>query len=147
MLKIWVGDFQPGCIKNPSRFFDLHKQKDWFNRDDVRRIIREIDDVEAIQDEYMVSPIFGAIAPERLSSGAKCLILLTINPSLNVYASRMGDNCAGFLLDIAEKTDVVVTLHHVMIFPRDFEGVLLDNGMEIHTRSDWIKAYLSVRPY
>ena len=48
------------------------------------------------------------MAPERLSSGCKCLILLYVNPTCNVYASRCGDNCSGFILDLAEKTDVVL---------------------------------------
>lgn len=145
MLKIWLGGFQKGCIKNPNRYFDMHKKKEWFDREDVRKIIKHIDDVDVLYGECLESPIFGGISPDRLSSGCKCLILLTINPLCNVYASRCGDNCAEFILDLAEKTDVIITLHHAMIFPRDFEGVILDNGIKVHTRREFMKAYIDFK--
>lgn len=145
MLKIWLGDFQKGCIKNPNRYFNLHKKKEWFDRLDVKEIIKTIDDTDVVDGEYLKSPAFGGMAPERLSSGCKCLILLYINPTCNVYASRCGDNCAGFILDLAEKTDVVITLHHAMVFPRDFEGIILDTGEKFSTRQGFMDAYIDFK--
>ncbi len=145
MLKIWLGDFQKDCVKNPDRYFDMHREKDWFNRTDVKKIIKEIDDVDAIEDEYMVSDIFGAISPESLSTGCKALILMYINPLLNVYASRCGDNCAKAILDLAKKTDVVITLHHMMIFPSDFEAQILDTGKIIHSRKEFAEEFILSR--
>lgn len=145
MLKIWLGDFQKGCIKNPNRYFNLHKNKEWFDRPDVKDIIKAIDDTDVVDGEYLRSPVFGGMAPERLSSGCKCLILLYINPTCNVYASRCGDNCAGFILDLAEKTDVVITLHHAMVFPRDFNGVILDNGKRFSSRKEFMDAYIDFK--
>lgn len=145
MLKIWLGNFQKGCIKNPDRYFNLHKEKEWFDRQDVRDIIKNIDDVDVVDGEYLHSKVFGGMSPERLSSGCKSLILLTVNPQCNVYASRCGDNCAGYILDLAEKNDVIITLHHGMLFPRDFEGVILDNGKKINSRKDFANAYIDFK--
>lgn len=92
-----------------------------------------------------VGVYIGVQAPERLSSGCKSLILLYVNPQCNVYASRCGDNCAGYILDLAEKTDVIITLHHAMIFTRDFSGMILDNGREFSTRKGFIDAYLDFK--
>ena len=142
MLKIWFGEFKKGCIKVPDLYFDLHKEKDWFNRDDVRRIIKDIDDVEVVQDEFLMSKTIGGMSPERLSTGCKTLILIDINPLCNVYASRCGDNWAGYILDLAEKTDVVITLHHLMIFPRDFDAEILDTGEIIHSRKEYVELFI-----
>lgn len=94
--------------------------------------MKKIDHVDAIKDEYMVSPM-------HLSSGCKSLILLRQNPMCNVYATRCGDNCAKYILDLAEDQDVMITLHHTMLFPRDFNGVVLDTGEEFHDRRGCIK--------
>lgn len=145
MLKIWLGNFQKGCIKNPDRYFNLHKEKEWFDRQDVRDIIKNIDNVDVVDGECLNSKVFGGMSPERLSSGCKSLILLTINPQCNVYASRCGDNCAGYILDLAENNDVIITLHHGMLFPRDFEGVILDNGRKINSRKDFANAYIDFK--
>ena len=139
MLKIWIKDFAKDCIRNPNRYFDMHKEYEWFNRKDIRKIIKEIDDVDVIDGEYMRSDIFGAIRPERLSSGCKALILLYVNPLCNVYASRCcGDNCASYILDLADETDVVITLHHIMHFPRDFKAEILNTGKIITSRKEYI---------
>lgn len=147
MLKIWVNGFRKDCLRNTSRYFDLHKKPSWFNIPWVKRVIKEIDDVDAIKDEYMESSLFGAISPDRLSSGCKCLILLYENPLCNVYASRAGDNCSDYILELAEKTDVIITLHHFMKFERDFDAELLDINHVVHNRRDLYHYMLSLNPY
>lgn len=97
MLKIWLGPFRKNCIINPSGYFDDHKKPEWFNDPWVKEVIKKIDHVDAIKDEYMVSPILGAMTPMHLSSGCKSLILLRQNPMCNVYATRCGDNCAKYI--------------------------------------------------
>lgn len=145
MLKIWLGDFKKGCIKDPNGYFNISKKREWFDRQDVKDIIKAIDNTEVVDGEYLNSPIFGGISPDRLSSGCKCLILLTINPLCNIYASRCGDNCAGYILDLAEKTDVIITLHHAMMFPRDFEGIILDTNKRVHSRKDYMDEYIDFK--
>lgn len=141
MLKIWVNGFQKDCIKDPNSYFNLHKKKDWFNRPDVKEIIKELDNTIAVKDEYLESLIFGGMSPERLSSSCKTVILMYINPLCNVYASRCGDNCAPAIVRLAEKTDVIITLHHMMVFPKKFEAVMLDTGVVVHSRREFYLEY------
>ena len=131
--------------KNPDGYFNVHKKPSWFNNREVKRIIKEIDDTEAVQDEFLLSPVYGAIAPERLSTGCKCLILLSINPKCNLYASRMGDNCSDLLLEMAEKTDVIVTFHNLMKFNKNFKAKILDTNEIVETRLELINQFRKVR--
>ena len=72
MLKIHIcEDFPDDCITSIDGYFRRHKKKDWFNRQDVKDIIWGIDKTKAIKDEYMESPVYGAMAPERLSTGCQ----------------------------------------------------------------------------
>ena len=143
MLKIWVDGFQEGCIKAPGSYFDGHKKKEWFNREDVKQVIKEIDNSIAVKDEYIESPVFGGMSPDRLSHGCKATILMYIDPLSNVYASRCGDNCAPAILRLAEKTDVVITLHHAMQFPKDmkFEAIMLDTGVKVNSMKEFLIEY------
>lgn len=142
MLNVWLKGFREDCIVDPVPYFNVMKKKDWFNREDVKRIIWEIDKTVAVKDEYLESPVYGAIAPERLSSGCKCLILLYLNPKCNVYATRMGDNCLPLLLELAEKEDVVVTFHHIPRFPNsNVEVKFLDSGYVANSRREFLFEY------
>ena len=63
MLNIWFDGFDKKCIKDPKSYFNLHKKPNWFNNEWVKKVIKEIDNVNAIKDEYMESPVFGAMSP------------------------------------------------------------------------------------
>lgn len=145
MLKIWVDGFKDGCIKDPNSYFNLHKKRDWFNRQDIKEVIKEIDNTIAVKDEYLESPVFGGMAPERLSSGCKAVILLYINPLCNVYASRCWDNCVPSIVRLAEKTDVIITLHHMVVFPEKFEAIMLDTETAVHSRREFYLEYGKIK--
>lgn len=57
MLKIWVNGFRKDCIKEPGKHFNVNKEKDWFNRQDIKDVIYEIDKTVAVKDEYLESPV------------------------------------------------------------------------------------------
>lgn len=141
MLKIWVAGFREGCIKNPGSYFNRYKKKEWFNREDVKEVIKEIDTSVAIKDEYIESPVYGGISPRDLSQGCKSVILLYINPTCNVYATRCGDNCFPAIMRLAEKTDVVITLHHVPVLPRPFKALMMDTGIEVNSPEEFVTEF------
>lgn len=145
MLNIIFGDFKERCIVEPNSFFNLNKKKEWFNDPYVKKIIKDIDNTIAVKDEYLESPIFGGMSPERLSSGCKCLIMLYKMDGINIYASRCGDNCSDYILDIAKNKDITITLHHLMVFNKDFEANILDTGAIVNNRSEYIDEYLKVK--
>lgn len=133
MLNVWVKGFRKDCIITPGMYFNREKEKDWFNREDVREVIKEVDNTIVVKDEYLESPVFGGMSPDRLSQGCKAVILLYINPKCNVYASRCGDNCFPSILRLAEKTDVVITLHHMPNLPlTGFKAKMLDSGLIVN---------------
>ena len=59
------------------------------------------------------SPIFGKIPPTGLSGGVKTLILVKFEKEKIFNASTCGDNCAKWLLKIAESEDQTINLSNV----------------------------------
>ena len=47
------------AIKGIDHYFNTYKTKDWFNRQDVKDVILELDNTVAVKDEYLESPILG----------------------------------------------------------------------------------------
>lgn len=149
MLYITIRDWDEppkDLIHNVSGYFKRLKKKDWFNNDFVKRVIREIDKSEHIKDELIESPVFGGMAPERLSNGAKCLIMLYNMPDINIYGSRMGDNCVPLLLELGEMKDINITLGHIMQLPEEgFTATITNDGRVIHTRRQLIYEFYECR--
>lgn len=63
-------------IKEVNGYFNSHKKRDWFNSELVKKIIKDIDNTVAVKDEYMESPIFGGMSPDRLSGTSIRFLLL-----------------------------------------------------------------------
>ena len=145
MLYVKVGDFTDECIVDVSRYFNIFKEKEWFADLFVRKVIKCVDNSEVIKGEYIESPVFGGMSPERLSSGAKALILMKMCPQYVVYATRCGDNCAPFILELAEQQDVTILLHHCMTFPNDIHAIFVESGREVHNYNEFIEEYFKLR--
>lgn len=103
MLKVWINGFRDNCIKNPKFYFDMNKEREWFNREDVRAIIKGIDNSIVIGDEAIQSPVFGGISVERLSHGCKATILDCVLDDCNIY----------MLVDV-----VIIVFHFYMIYQK-----------------------------
>ena len=68
-------------------------------------MIRDVDHSEVLDSGVIDSPLLGKIPPTKLSGGVKTLILVRFEPEKVFNASTCGDNCAKWLLKIAEKED------------------------------------------
>lgn len=145
MLYIRFGDITEDCIVNINGYFNATKKRDWFNDDFDKSIIKEIDNSVAVKDEYIESPVHGAISPDRLSGGCKGVILLAVLDKPHIYATKCGDNCVPKILEIAEYKDITITLHHCMQFPEKFDAFLVDCDKLIHTRKEYVEAYYDFR--
>jgi hypothetical protein len=128
-------------IINVRDYFNIFKEKEWFNRPTVKRIIKNIDKSDAIQDEYIQSPVLGAIPPQSLSDGCKAVILMEVLEGANIYGTRCGDNCVPDILEIASRKDITITLYHAMKFPDKFDAYLVDLDKYIHSREEFIDEY------
>ncbi len=145
MLKIKLGDFTDDCIIDVDAYFNLFKQPIWFTDPFVRLVIKEIDKSEVISDEYIKSPVFGGISPERLSSGTKALILMKMASQFTVYATRCGDNCLPFILQLAEEQDVTILLHHCPKFADNVHAFFVDTGKEVFSDHEFVEEYYKIR--
>lgn len=144
MLYIYVTGDPEGCIFNVESYFRLKKKKDWFNREDVKKVIYDIDSTIAVKDEYLESPVFGGMAPERLSTGCKAVILMLVTDEM-IYATKCGDNCIPSILEIAETKDIRICLHHCMPFPLEFHAIMADSGKEVHVWEEFVDEYYKAR--
>lgn len=136
MLRVHVKKWEDDCIEDVKGYFKIHKKRDWFNNPVVKRVILNIDKTIAVKDEYLESPIFGGMAPERLSTGCKAVILMEVLENPHIYGTRCGDNCWVDILEIATRKDVDVTLCHCPQLPEDgFELLMVDTG-EVITNYD-----------
>lgn len=138
-------EFPEGCITLIDRYFNRHKKKEWFNREDVKQIIKGIDNTIAVKDEYLESPVYGGMSPDRLSTGCKATILLAVLDNPHIYGTRCGNNCVPYILDIARNKDIAMTLHHCMEFPvSGFEAYIVEKDVIVNTRKDFINEFYSI---
>lgn len=115
MLNVWFGDM-PEVIYDTSTYFRHTYQDQWITEPMTVEMIRDVDQSEVIGSNLIQSPVLGAISPVQLSGGVKTLILINKDKSRVFNASKCGDNCAKWLLKIAEKKKVVINLRHLMDF-------------------------------
>ena len=144
MLHIYVHE-PNNLIKAVDSFFNRNKSKAWFNRQDVKDIISEIDKTIAVKDEYLESPVFGGMSPDRLSTGCKALILMLVQDR-PVYATKCGDNCVPRILEIAKNKELYICIHHALPLPNVFDKVVFEeSGLETTEKWGYLDEYYRLR--
>ena len=102
-------------------------------------MILDIDKSKVISDGAIDSPVLGIIPPTSLSGGVKTLILIDHITDKIFNASNCGDNCAEWLLKIADKKDVTVNLRHIMDFGNNsFEIKVVNTGTIVHNMTELV---------
>jgi hypothetical protein len=140
MLSILFGKNEKTVI-NVDNFFNHEYEDEWFEDEYVKRLVKEIDGDEVISSKCIQSPVFGQITCTELSGGVKALILMYEERDIVVWATACGDNCAKYILEIAKKQDITISLEHYMKFPKDFEDkIKIVNDNEI-IDSFWMYFY------
>jgi hypothetical protein len=56
--------------------------------------------------------------------------------------SNCGNNCAKWILKIAEKKDLTVYLQHIMRFEGEFEIKIMNTGKIVHNRAEYVSGLL-----
>lgn len=126
MLKIFYGDME-GVILNTSLYFKNTYQDEWITDELSKEMIKEVDKSDVVAPRLIESPILGPISPIELSGGVKTLILIYKEKSKIFNASKCGNNCAKWLLKLAENQDITINLRHLMNFGKeDFEVEVLN---------------------
>lgn len=128
MLNVYFGDM-PGAIFNTAVYFKNTYRDSWVTNPLSVQMIKDVDKSEVLSESVIESPVLGSISPLALSGGVKTLMLVNFDRKHVFNASTCGDNCAKWLLKIAEKRRVVINLHHVMDFGKGpFKIKVLNNG-------------------
>lgn len=139
MLNVYFGDM-PDAIYNTALYFRNVYQDAWITDSMSREIILDVDKSTVVSSNLIESPVLGPISPVMLSGGVKTLLLIKHDKKQVFNASTCGDNCAKWILQLAEKRKLVINLHHVMDFgPDDFKIKVLNSGVIAHNMSELIR--------
>ena len=138
MLHIYFGDY-PEAIYNTNVYFDNTYKDKWITKSISKEIIKDVDKSEVLDEKTILSPVFGNMSPKKLSGGTKTLLLID-NDSKNVFnASTCGDNCAKWILKIAQDRKVVINLRHLMDFGKDeFKIKVINTGKIVYNMSELV---------
>lgn len=127
MLRINFGSL-PDEIYNTEMFYENQYDRNWVMDDFAKEIIKDIDSSEVIGPDLIKNDIFGSFSSTDLSAGVKTLLLIKNMPNKVFNISNCGDNCAKYLLKLAEDRDIKVTLHHAMDFGNNFSVKVINEG-------------------
>lgn len=101
-------------ITAPGPAFNNRYKEEWLTSEMGRKIVKEIDKSEVLgRGNAVESPVLGVISPERLSGGAKAL-MLTLNTDIAISSICFGDNCSELLLQISEEKDIKLIINHML---------------------------------
>ena len=138
MLHVFFGDMKE-AVYNTAVFFKNDYEDEWIIDPFVKEMIRSVDHSEVIDSGVIDSPVLGKIPPTGLSGGVKTLILVLFEPTKVFNASTCGDNCAKWLLKIAEKEDRAVNLRHIMDFGKEeFQIHIKNTDTVVHSMRELV---------
>ena len=139
MLKIYLGEMK-GAIYHPPTYFDNCYEDEWLTTPLAKEMIRDVDRSEVISAHLIDSPVLGPIPPKDLSGGIKTLLLMAYDTDGKIFnASVCGDNCAKWLLKIAETEDRTINLRHLMKFEVEpFDIRILNTNEIVHTMEELV---------
>lgn len=142
MLNIYYGDMPEeidNYIFNTSVYFDNVYKDAWITKPLSVEMIRDVDKSEVIDARTILSPIFGNMSPRKLSGGTKTLILLANDRKKIFNVSTCGDNCAKWVLEIAQNRKLVINLRHLMNFGKgEFKIKVLNTGRIVHNMGELV---------
>ena len=140
MLNIQFGDM-PGIIYDTATYFKNTYKDAWITDPLSVEMIQDVDHSKVIGKDMIESPVLGMISPLKLSGGVKTLMLVANDKKHIFYASTCGDNCAKWLLKIAENRKVVINLRHIMDFGEGkFKIRVLNNNKIVHNMLELVLA-------
>ena len=120
MLNIFYGDMKE-AVYNTAAYFKYDYEDNWITDPFVKKMIKDV-------DQSIV-----------LDSGVKTLILVKFEKNKIFNASTCGDNCAKWLLKIAETEDRTINLRHLMKFEVEpFDIRILNTNEIVHTMEELV---------
>ena len=141
MLNIFLGNMDE-AIYFPPVYFDNRYEDEWITEKLSVDMIKDVDQSVVVGPRLIDTPVLGPISAKELSGGVKTLILMAFDDSGRVFnASACGDNCAKWILHIAEEKELTINLRHIMNFGKgEFEARILNTGDVVHNMKEFIVA-------
>ena len=139
MLNVYFGDM-PEAIYNTNVYFNNTYKDSWIVKPLSREMIKAVDQSEVIDERTISSPVFGNMSPKKLSGGVKTLLLIAFDNSQKIFnASTCGDNCAEWILKIAQDKKVVINLRHLMDFGEgEFKIRVLNTNKSVNNMKELV---------
>ena len=139
MLYLQFGDLE-GELWAPGDVFNLTYEDSWFDDPIVKQMVLDIDKSVVQSANSIISPVLGNISCKQLSNGVRNLIL-AYKTNYVIDFSFCGDNCATWILRLAQIKDIRGALHHCMMFPEPFEIVITNSGRCVRNRKEYIEEF------
>lgn len=138
MLNIFLGHM-PDAIYNTAVYFKNVYEEEWITTPLTKEMIKDIDNSNVLDSGVIDSPVLGKIPPVGLSGGVKTLILIANEPGKIFNISTCGNNCAKWILKLAEDRDITVNLRHLMDFGGEkFNIKILNTNQTVHSMKEFI---------
>ena len=138
MLNVYYGNMQE-AIFNTSVYFKNVYEDEWITDPVAREMIFDVDKSIVLGGAVIDSPVMGKISPTALSGGVKTLILMKNDRSRVFNASTCGDNCAKWILKLAEAEDLTINLRHLMDFgDGEFDIHIMNTNQVVHSMKELV---------
>nr|WP_296458453.1 DUF4869 domain-containing protein [uncultured Acetatifactor sp.] len=137
MLKIWYYGGVSYMADAPS-YFDNVYEDEWIEDPFVKEMIQDVDSSTVLSAHIIESPILGPITPKELSGGVKVLILMLKDDSFVYNLTNCGNNCAKWVLKIAEQKDLTVYLQYMIRFEGEFEIQIMNTGKIVRNQKEYV---------
>lgn len=138
MLNIYYGNM-PEAVYNTAVYFKNAYEDKWITDPVAKEMIYDVDKSTVLDSAVIDSPVMGKIAPLSLSGGVKTLILIRNVASEIFNASTCGDNCAKWILKLAETKDITINLRHLMDFGEGtFDIYIMNTNQIVHNMEELV---------
>jgi uncharacterized metal-binding protein len=111
----------------------------------VRKIIKEIDNCDVIENDLMQKADGSVIVYEFVSYDVKAMMTILEYPDRVVSLIGCTNKCVGILQELARKQDIKVALGHYIEFTEDFDAVVMETERQTHTLTDLLEEILIAR--
>ena len=135
-------DMEKKYVYNTSMYFDNTYLDNWLTDDLSVKMIKSVDKAVVLSPNAVDSKALGVIPVTKISGGLKTLLLLRHDDTKIFNASTCGDNCAKWILKIAEKKDLTVYLQHIMHFEGEFKIQIMNTGKVVCNPAEYVKELL-----
>ncbi len=147
MLRIFYGEPESqNYIFNPDAFFNNTYEDEWITDPLSKQMIKDVDGSDVVGPRLIDSPFLGPVPAERLSGGVKTLMLMNFDKDHIFNASACGDDCAPWILRIAQNKDLTIRLGYLMDFGKDtFEIEIVNIHKVVHSMKELNESVLDNR--